>query len=260
MLFGGVSLMVSLHPQVVDGPAVRHHHSVESPFIPQNLHQQAVASAAGLSLEAVVGTHHFLYMRFLHQILEGRQVGFPQVARGDVFGVELVTVPFRARMHGKVLGAGVQLVIAGVFRPLQSAHHGHAHLPCQVRVFPIGFLSASPARVAEYVYVRCPEGQPLIALQSAAFAEFGGFGPCLVGYGGEHLVQQAVVKRGRHADGLRIDRGESRAGHAVKCLVPPVVCLDAQPRNGRRSVLHQCGLLLQGQPAKEICRTFFRRE
>ena len=63
--------------EVADCPAIRYYDFFISPFITQNLHKQAVTSAAGFTFKAVVGTHHFFYVRFLNQVFKSGQISFP---------------------------------------------------------------------------------------------------------------------------------------------------------------------------------------
>ena len=76
----GVGLVLPLVVEVVDGVAVGEHDGVVAPFAAQDVHEQTVAGAAGLALITVVGTHHLAHITFLHQSLEGGEVGLPQVA------------------------------------------------------------------------------------------------------------------------------------------------------------------------------------
>ena len=58
-------------------------------------------------------------------------------------------------MNGKVLGTCMRLVILRVVA-LHTEHHAQSHAGTEVRVLAVGFLSTSPAWVAEDVHVRCP--------------------------------------------------------------------------------------------------------
>ena len=225
--------------EVVDCPAVRHDDAVVVPFVAEYLHQQAVASAAGFTLETVVGAHHFFHAGPPDEVFECGQICFPQVARVYVLGVETMAVPFGAGVHGEVFGAGVQLVILLSFGTLQATHDRHTHLSGEVRVFSVGFLSPAPARVAEDVDVGSPHGESLIAFQTAFLAEFRGFGAGFVGDCGEYIVEQVIIERGSHADGLREDGGESCTAYSVQRFVPPVVGFYAQPGDGGGGALHQ---------------------
>ena len=191
--------VVPFRQEVADGAAVAGDKSLESPFVAQDLLFVARLCAAGLTVNALVGTHHLRHLALLHQRLEGWQVGLPEVALGQVLDVELVAVPLRTAVYGEVLGAGQQLHVfavkglAVVGIALQTANHGQAHLRRQEGVFAVGLLTASPAWVAEDVDIRCPERQALVALYLAGTLGLLCFDAGLVADGREHLVQQLVV-------------------------------------------------------------------
>ena len=159
-------------------------------------------ATAGITIYALVGTHHLSHVTLLHQCLEGGQIGFPQVTLGQLLHVERVAVPLWSAMYGKVLRTSQQLFIfafscllfaVGIVLPLQSVHHSQSHALRQVRVFTVRLLSASPAWVAEDVDVRCPERQALIALYASVLLRLLILGTCLVAGGRKHLVHQLVV-------------------------------------------------------------------
>ena len=119
--------MGARHPEIADGSAVAHHQSPEAPLVAEDLAQQFVAAAAGLALEALIGAHHLLDAADLHEVLEGREVGLPQVAGRQVLDVEMVAGLFRSAVDGKVLGTGIELRILMSGRTLQAPHDGQAH-------------------------------------------------------------------------------------------------------------------------------------
>ena len=247
--------------EVPDSPAVAHHQIFVSPFVPENLGQQAVAPAARLPLETLVGAHDLLHVGLLHQRLEGRQVGLPQIPRVQMLHVEIVPLGLRAAMHGIMLGTGVELVVLRVPRPLEAFHHGHPHTGGQPRVFPPGLLSPSPARVAEDVHVGRPERQPLVHLPEPPVpVRLVVFGAGLVAHRGIHLLHRLLIERGSHPHRDGIDRGQPAARHAMQGLAPPVVRLDAQVLHSRRGIDHQRHLLLQGQPPQQVVRPFGGRK
>ena len=104
--------------EVAYGPAIAGNQSLEAPFVAQYLAFEAGIAATRLSVDALVGTHHFCHITLLHQCLEGWQVGFPQVACRQLLHVEGVAVPFRSAMYGKVLRTSQQFL---VFRRSQQA-------------------------------------------------------------------------------------------------------------------------------------------
>ena len=76
----GVGAVLARVVEVADGAAVRHHDARETPFVAEDVLQQTVAAAAGLSFVALICTHNFLHVGFLDYRTEGRQVGLPEVA------------------------------------------------------------------------------------------------------------------------------------------------------------------------------------
>src|ERR1035437_3606617 len=85
---------------------------------------------------------------------------------------------------------------------LHAGNKRHAHLAGEEWVFAVGFLAASPARIAEDVDVGRPEGQPIkdsvVALSLCLVILRAGF----AGDGLSHIVDNAGVPGGGHADGL----------------------------------------------------------
>ena len=127
MLGIGLSVVMALGKEVIDGPAVRYHYTLVTPLVAQNLLKQAAASAARLVLVAVVGAHNLLDIGLLHQCLEGGQIGLSEVTCCDILGVVHVTVPLRTAVYRKMLGARVQLVVLGIGRTLKTVYNRYAH-------------------------------------------------------------------------------------------------------------------------------------
>ena len=224
--------------KVANGSAVAGNQALEAPDVAQDMLFVAGIATTGVAVDALVGAHHLGHLSVLHQCLEGRQVGFPQVTLRQVLDVEGVAVPLRTAMYGKVFGTGQQLFVtiakplSVVGHALQSAHDGQSHPCCQVGVFAVGLLSASPSRVAEDVDVGRPERQALVALDVARAFGLLGFYTGFVADGGEHAMQQCIVPRGchRHRDGEH--GGKAVAPYTVQRLVPPLELGDAQPTDG----------------------------
>ena len=223
---------------------------MEVPVAAQNLLQQSVVAAAGVALESLVGTHHLLDMGFLYQVLEGRQVGLPQIALRQVFYIKVVAGLLRTAMHGEVFGAGQQLAVFSVVGSLQTAHHTDAHLTVHEGVLAVTLLAAAPARVAEDVDGRCPERQGLVAFDGLALSALQRvLGAGLVAHGTIDTLDEVVVERTGHANARRENSRQTVAPHTVEGLAPPVELTDTQSRNGRRAVHHQLALLFQRQTA-----------
>ena len=191
----GRHFMASGRVEVPHGPAVAGDEAVESPQVAQQVLLVASVAAARLTVDALVGAHHFGHVGFLDERLERRQIGLPQVTLRQLLDVERVAVPFGSAVYGKVLGAGKRLVVAAVagVGSLQAAHHGLAHLRREVGVFAVGLLSASPTRVAEDVDVGCPEREALVAFYLSALFCLAGLYACLVAHDAEDAFEQCVV-------------------------------------------------------------------
>ena len=97
-------------------------------------------------------------------------------------------------MHCKVLCAGVCLKDWCIQRALEAADHGHSHLAGEIRVLTVSLHSPSPAGIAEYVDVGSPERKPLIPSGRAIFQRLAVLNAGLVTGGGEHFLQQFLVK------------------------------------------------------------------
>ena len=225
---------------VVDGVAVGDHQAVIAPLVAEDVHEQAVAHRARNALVALVRAHHFADVTLDHQGLEGGEVGLPEVAHRHGH-VHAVAERFRTAVHGVVLGAGVGLIVlAGLLLHAQDGLEADDR--GQVRVLARGLLAASPARVAEDVDVRAPEGQLRVAGIVPGLVVHVPFplgtvpvGARLVGDGGIDLIDLLRVEGGGHADGLRI-HGVAVGADAVAGLAPPVVGSRPIFSSGVRSV------------------------
>ena len=235
--------------EIADGSTVTYHHVFISPFITQNLSQQTIAATTRISFKAVIGAHHLFYIRFLYQVFKGRQISFPQIAGRNILRIEIMAFGFRTAMHGIVFGTGMKFVIFGIGRPLQPINDCNSHTAGQVRIFPIGLLSASPTRVTEDIHVRCPKSQSLTTYPSAAFPMcIMIFGTGLITDNRKHIFYQLIIKSGSHSHCNGKYRSYSGTGYSVQRLVPPVVMGNTQPLHRERFVLHQPYFFFQSQP------------
>ena len=256
---GGAVVVAARLIEVGDGPAVRHHKAFVAPFLAEDVLHQVLGSGAGNATETVVGGHHFLHAGLGYQVLEGGQVGFTEVTLRNL-GVEAVTVALQTGVHGIVLGAGVGLEHVGIGVSLQAADHGHAQLTGEVRVFTVGLHAPAPARVAENVDVRSPEGKALILPYFSAFHGQTVLHAGLVRDGGEHFLYLFPVKGRGHADRLGKHGGGAVAGHPVQGLAPPVVLFDTQTLNRGRVEKYQRSFFLQREFGQQVLGTDLCRE
>ena len=92
--------------EVTNGSAVAGYQTFEVPKVAQNMLFVTGIATARVTINTLIGAHHLSHVSFLHQSLESGQIGFPEVALGQVLNVEGVTVPLRTAMHSKMLGTG----------------------------------------------------------------------------------------------------------------------------------------------------------
>jgi len=138
-------------------------------------------------------------------------------------------------MHRIMLGRGDSLKIFRIVA-LQARNESHAHSGGKKGIFTVGFLSSSPARIAEYVDIGRPEIQTLVDVSPSLADGLVVLGSGFLTDGGCHLVNQWRVKGGRKADGFRKDGRRSRTGDAVQRFAPPVVLGHLQTGKGARLV------------------------
>ncbi len=133
------------------GTAIRHDIPLKAPVLAQVLLQQQAVRACRLTIHGVVGTHDGLDFRLCDSRTKGRQVSVFQIVARHL-NIRRVACGFRAAVHGEVLrrcdGLQVLRVIA-----LQARDERHAHARGEIRVFAVGFLATTPARIAEDVDV-----------------------------------------------------------------------------------------------------------
>src|SRR5579871_773263 len=136
---------------------------------------------------------------------------------------------------------------------LKSLNECDSHARGEIGVFAVGFLAASPARIAKDIDVRGPDGEALVPLGRSVFGDGG------VVFGAEFgaddvadLAHEGLVESGGHADGLWKDSGSPGAGYAVKTFIPPVVFGNAKARNSGGSVSKLGDFLFERHARDEI--------
>ena len=258
-------LVLSAIKKVVDSVAVGQYDSIVAPLVAQNINQQTVAGAAGLTLETLVGAHHLAYISFLYQCLKGWQVSFPQVAVGWLY-VHRVAQGLWSAVYGIVFGTGVGLKVLIVVA-LHAQHGLYTQYGIQIGVLAAGFLSTSPTWIAEDVNVRAPECKLRVTrivgythgyVKQLRIIVVGTVpvGTGFVGHLRENIVEQLRIKGCCHADGLWINR-IAILTHTMTSLAPPVVARDAQTVDRDRLVHHQSHLLLGCEQTQQVLNALF---
>ena len=162
-------------------------------------------------------------------------------------------------MYGIVLGGGDQLQIFGIVA-LHAGDKRHAHAAGEKRIFAIGLLAASPARVAKDVDVGGPEGESEEHLMVVFAHGLVVLGARFGGDGLAHAMHETGVPGGGHADNLREVRGVARKSDAVQTFVPPIVFGNAEARDSRGVIAHLRDLLLESHAADEVVDSLIDRE
>ena len=225
-----------LSPHIPHGSAIRNDMSLESPLLAQYVCQQPFAGRCRLAIDAVVGSHDDFHLGLLHQRAERRQVCLPKVAlRG--FNVCRMARHLRTAMCCKVFAAGSHFQVYGVVA-LHTPYEGTAHRSREEGVFTPCLHTPSPARIAQDIDIRAPEGQSCIAGIVAVFTCNAIFGTCLRSYGIAYLLYQFRMECRRQSYGLWKYRSPAVAPHAVQAFVPPVIGFYAQSLDAWSLVHH----------------------
>lgn len=158
---------------------------------------------------------------------------------------------FGATVNGVVFGSGNGFEVARVVA-LKAGDESDAKTSGEERIFAIGFLAASPTRIAEDVDVGGPEGETVVA--SSIVVEDGVvvFAASFGGDGVGDAVEEVGVPCGGEADGLREDGGRAGASDAVEAFVPPVIGGDVETRDGGSDVLHLGDFFFEGETGDQI--------
>ena len=167
---------------------------------------------------------------------EGGRVGVIEIVEGDG-NVEAVAKRFGAAVDGVVLGSGDDFEIFRIVA-LEAGDEGYAEAGGEEGIFAVGFLAASPAGIAENIYIGRPESETVVAAGVVVCDGVVVFG---TGFGGDDVgdgVEKIGVPGGGEADGLRENGGDAGTGDAVEAFVPPIVGGDLQTRDGGGDVLH----------------------
>ena len=151
---------------------------------------------------------------------------------------------FRAAVNRKVLGACRSLQILLIVA-LDALNKAYAHAGSQIRILAKGFMTASPARVAENIDIGRPERKSLVNVRVVLLLLVIVLGASFCGNDIGHLLQQLLVKACRHRNRLRKYRRDSGTGNTVQTLVPPVICLNPQLLDRRRPIQRLLYLLVQ---------------
>ena len=239
-----------------NGTTIRYDEILESPFVTEDVLQQTSATATRFIVQSLIGTHHLTHLCIFDQRLEGRQIGFPQVACADIHQISRMTAPFRTAMYSIMLRTCPSLTVLAFLRTLQTAYDSRTHHTGKVWILTVGLLSSTPSWVAEDVDIWRPERK---AVETSHFVarchQLVPVSTCLRTGSVEYLIHQIRVERSGHTDWFREVSHIPHIGYSVQSLTPPLESFDTQSGNGWRVVQHQLCLLLEGQATTQIHRS-----
>src|SRR5579862_6556684 len=203
-----------LAEDLVDGIAVAHDIAVELPGTAQAMLEQKAVRACRFTIHTVVGTHDAGSLAFYNRRSERGQIGIFHIVMGD-FHVACVSRRLRATVNGEMLRRRNRPQISWII-PLHAADERDGHPRSQEWIFAVRFLSSSPARVAENIYVGCPEIETLQDVATAGPHGAVMLCPALGADGGRHFVGKRGIECGRNPNRLRKNGGDSSTGNSVQ--------------------------------------------
>ncbi len=243
---------------VSDSSAVGDDVAFEAPIFAKMLNEQGGIGAGGLAVQAVVRAHDGFGFAFENRRTKRRQIGFFHVVARGV-NIHRMTRGFRAAVNGEVLRRGDRFEIVRIVA-LQTSDKRHAETRREIRVFAVGFLAASPARIAKDVDVRRPDGEAAVPVRRTVRMNICGiFGAKLRADHVSDIVHKRLVKRRSHTDGLRKHGGESGARDAVKSFIPPVISRNAKPGNRGSGVRELVDFFFKRHAGNQVGGTLFDR-
>ena len=92
----------------------------------------------------------------------------------------------------------------------------HTQARGKIRIFAVSFMAAPPARIAEYIYVRGPECQPLIYIIITILLLCIKLCTPLCRYNVRDFLHEILVKNRSQTNRLREDRCHARPRHTVQ--------------------------------------------
>ena len=198
----------------------------ECPLLTQHFFQQPLVRVRWDAIDFVVGRHHAHHAGFGHGGFEARQEKLTQGALGIIRWSD-VRSAFRLTVRGEVFRRGDNVIAVDHWPgPLQRFDDRDRHARSEIRIFAIGFFSATPTRLACNVQIRAKH---LMAATSA----------CFLGGGGEHSVDEFRIPRCRERNRLRKTRA-ALSHVAVKNFVVKDRG-DAEPRVFNQPLLRGVG-------------------
>ena len=138
--------------QLANREIVRHDVSFESPLLAQDVAQQPLVGVGGDAVDLIVGGHHADGAALVQGLLERVEEDLAQNALRHVHR-GTVRPGLRLAVGGEVLERGNDVLLVLERRvALESLHGRDPHAGDQIGVLAVGFLDASPPRLARHVH------------------------------------------------------------------------------------------------------------
>ena len=235
--------------EVADGPAVGDDVTIKTPFVAEKIEEKLIGTG-GLAADGVVGAHDGVGVALRNRSAEGGSVGVVEIVERDG-NIEAMAKGLRAAVNGIVFRSGNGLEVMEILA-LKAGDKSDAESCGEEGIFAVGFLPASPARIAKDVDVGGPEGETVVAAGVVVESSVVIFG---TGFGGDDAgdtVEEIGIPGGGETDGLRENGSDAGARDAMEAFVPPVVGGDVETRDGGSDVLHLGDFFFEGEAGKEI--------
>ena len=137
--------------KVTDCPAVRSIMTFEFPFSSQDIFHKIFMCTTWFSVCSVIGPHHSFNIRFCYKCFKSRKVCFPHILH-TCLCIKFMSERFRTTVYCKMLCACCCFHYRSV--TLEPFYKFHAKSGCQIWIFTVGFMTSSPSRISENIYVR----------------------------------------------------------------------------------------------------------
>src|SRR5579863_2708647 len=166
---------------------------------------------------------------------------------------------FRPAVHGVMLRCSDHSKIFRIFS-LHSGNESNSHPSCKKWIFAVGFLAASPARIAENINVRRPEVEALHDVATPGAHGLVMLGARFCADYDCHVVDQSGIESCGESNRFGEYGRSPGSGHSMESLIPPVIRGYLQPRYGARLVYKLRRFFLERHSRDKVIDAFTQRQ
>ena len=143
---------------------------------------------------------------------------------------------------------------------LQTLHESNSQLRCQIRIFSVSLGGSSPTRVARHVYGRRPKSQQVTIFILLQFSptKFIPPSPRFIRSSSSYLVNQLRIPGRSQTYSLWEDGKLSRTHDTMQRLIPMIILLHSQARNGRSQLVEDGHFLRHRHLRQEVVYSFIQ--